>query len=109
MIRQGEKNGPRLVSVVFRVPKSKLDAVKALSNATRVRQSEYLREAISDVLVKHGMGPSAPAEPSGMVHQPLPCARCRVKPPTLGRRHCLACEETILREYHERESTESAI
>ena len=45
---------PRLTSVVFRLTKDRLEALKSLSRATRIRQSEYLREAISDVLAKHG-------------------------------------------------------
>ena len=44
---------PRLTSVVFRLTREKLDALKDLSRATRIRQSEYLREAISDLLEKY--------------------------------------------------------
>lgn len=44
---------PRLTSVVFRLNREKLDALKDLSRATRIRQSEYLREAISDLLGKY--------------------------------------------------------
>ena len=44
---------PRLTSVVFRLTRHKLLALKALSRNTRVRQSEYLREAIEDVLQKY--------------------------------------------------------
>lgn len=44
---------PRLTSVVFRLQREKLDALKDLSKATRIRQSEYLREAISDLLQKY--------------------------------------------------------
>ncbi|MBJ6762359.1 hypothetical protein DRW03_08390 [Corallococcus sp. H22C18031201] len=44
---------PRLTSVVFRLNREKLDALKELSRATRIRQSEYLREAISDLLSKY--------------------------------------------------------
>ena len=43
----------RLTSVVFRLNKDRLDALKELSRETRVRQSEYLREAISDLLDKY--------------------------------------------------------
>jgi predicted DNA-binding protein len=43
----------RLVSLVFRIPKPRLEALKGLSNKTRVRQSEYLREAIEDLLQKY--------------------------------------------------------
>jgi predicted DNA-binding protein len=44
---------PRLTSVVFRLSREKLDALKDLSRSTRIRQSEYLREAISDLLLKY--------------------------------------------------------
>lgn len=44
---------PRLTSVVFRLNREKLDALKELSRSTRIRQSEYLREAISDLLTKY--------------------------------------------------------
>jgi predicted DNA-binding protein len=44
---------PRLTSVVFRLNREKLDALKDLSRSTRIRQSEYLREAISDLLTKY--------------------------------------------------------
>lgn len=43
----------RLTSVVFRLTRQKLQALKELSRTTRVRQSEYLREAIDDVLNKY--------------------------------------------------------
>ena len=46
-------NSPRLTSVVFRLNKEKLETLKELSRHTRVRQSEYLREAISDLLGKY--------------------------------------------------------
>jgi hypothetical protein len=43
----------RLQSLVFRLTREKLDALKDLSRVTRIRQSEYLREAISDLLGKY--------------------------------------------------------
>ena len=43
----------RLVSLVFRIPKSCLETLRGLSSRTRVRQSEYLREAIEDLLSKY--------------------------------------------------------
>ena len=48
----------RLTSVVFRLTKDRLEALKALSRTSRIRQSEYLREAIGDLLTKY----SVPAE-----------------------------------------------
>lgn len=44
---------PRLTSIVFRLSRDRLDALKDLSRETRIRQSEYLREAIDDLLVKY--------------------------------------------------------
>jgi predicted DNA-binding protein len=49
---------PRLTSVVFRLTRERLEALKTLSRATRIRQSEYLREAIADVLAKHNAPPA---------------------------------------------------
>jgi predicted DNA-binding protein len=47
-------NQERLTSVVFRLGRDRLELLKGLSKETRIRQSEYLREAISDLLLKHG-------------------------------------------------------
>lgn len=44
----------QLVSLVFRIPKNNLELLKGLSAKTRIRQSEYLREAIEDLLSKYG-------------------------------------------------------
>ena len=44
---------PRLTSIVFRLTRERLEALKALSRSTRIRQSEYLREAIADLLAKY--------------------------------------------------------
>jgi predicted DNA-binding protein len=43
----------RLTSVVFRLNRDRLDLLKELSRDTRIRQSEYLREAITDLLEKY--------------------------------------------------------
>lgn len=43
----------RLTSVVFRLNRERLEALKELSKETRIRQSEYLREAIGDLLEKY--------------------------------------------------------
>jgi len=43
----------RLTSVVFRLNRDRLDSLKELSKETRIRQSEYLREAISDLIEKY--------------------------------------------------------
>lgn len=46
-------NDSRLTSVVFRLNRDRLDLLKDLSKETRIRQSEYLREAISDLIGKY--------------------------------------------------------
>ncbi len=46
-------DSPRLTSLVFRLQRDRLDALKELSRSTRIRQSEYLREAIDDLLGKY--------------------------------------------------------
>jgi predicted DNA-binding protein len=43
----------RLTSVVFRLNRERLEILKDLSRSTRIRQSEYLREAITDLLDKY--------------------------------------------------------
>ncbi len=46
-------NESRLTSVVFRLNRDRLEQLKELSRETRIRQSEYLREAIGDLLDKY--------------------------------------------------------
>ena len=57
----------RLTSVVFRLTKDRLEALKSLSRGTRIRQSEYLREAIADLLTKYAV-PAEVAAPNGQPH-----------------------------------------
>jgi hypothetical protein len=51
----------RLTSVVFRLTKDRLEALKALSRTSRIRQSEYLREAIADLLTKYAVPAELPS------------------------------------------------
>ncbi len=51
----------RLTSVVFRLTKERLEALKALSRTSRIRQSEYLREAIGDLLTKYAVPAELPS------------------------------------------------
>ncbi|MGO8969201.1 MAG: ribbon-helix-helix domain-containing protein [Myxococcaceae bacterium] len=51
----------RLTSVVFRLTKERLEALKALSRTSRIRQSEYLREAIADLLSKYSVPSELPS------------------------------------------------
>ena len=46
----------QLTSVVFRLNRDRLETLKELSRSTRIRQSEYLREAIGDLLDKYQDG-----------------------------------------------------
>ncbi len=52
-VRPKKASRPTLTSIVFRIRKSKLDALQALAKRTRIRQSEYLREAIADLIAKY--------------------------------------------------------
>ena len=49
---QPETN-PRLTSMLLRLPPQLADALRDLSRQTQVRQSEYLREAVRDLLDKY--------------------------------------------------------
>ena len=43
----------RLTSMLIRLPPSLANALRDLSRRTRIRQSEYLREAVRDLLLKY--------------------------------------------------------
>lgn len=47
------RHAEQLVSVVFRLPRAKLERLRKLSSETRIRQSEFLREAIGNLITKH--------------------------------------------------------
>jgi predicted DNA-binding protein len=47
------RNPEQLVSVIMRLAGHQLRRLKALAKRTRIRQSEFLREAITDLLEKH--------------------------------------------------------
>jgi predicted DNA-binding protein len=53
----------RKVCTTVYLTQEQVEALKALSEKTRVPQSEYIREAVSDVLKKHGAKPPAEPEP----------------------------------------------
>ena len=44
----------RLTTMLIRLPPQMADELRSLSRATRVRQSDYLREAVRDLLAKYG-------------------------------------------------------
>jgi len=43
----------RLEPMLIRLPPSLADQLRELARATRIRQSEYLREAVADLLAKY--------------------------------------------------------
>lgn len=49
-----------LVALVARIPEEQQQALHALAARTRVRYSEWLRQAVVDVLREHGAMPEAP-------------------------------------------------
>ena len=44
----------RLEPMLIRLPPQLADQLRRLARATRIRQSDYLREAVSDLLAKYG-------------------------------------------------------
>ncbi len=44
---------PRLEPMLIRLPPTLADQLRKLARATRIRQSDYLREAVSDLLAKY--------------------------------------------------------
>jgi hypothetical protein len=61
---QENPNGTsRLEPMLIRLPPSLAAELRNLARRTRVRQSDYLREAVADLLVKYG---HVPAERSAM-------------------------------------------
>ncbi len=45
---------PRLEPMLVRVPPSLAEGLRQLARSTRIRQSDYLREAVADLLEKYG-------------------------------------------------------
>jgi predicted transcriptional regulator len=44
----------RLEPMLVRLPPTLAERLRRLARATRIRQSDYLREAVSDLLAKYG-------------------------------------------------------
>jgi hypothetical protein len=44
----------RLEPMLIRLPPALAERLRRLARATRIRQSDYLREAVSDLLTKYG-------------------------------------------------------
>ena len=51
-------NENRLEPMLIRLPRSFAAELRSLARRTRVRQSDYLREAVADLLAKYGHLPS---------------------------------------------------
>jgi hypothetical protein len=50
---------PRLEPMLIRLPPAFAAELRNLARKTRVRQSDYLREAVADLLAKYGHLPAA--------------------------------------------------
>jgi hypothetical protein len=48
--------------MLIRLPPILADELRELARATRIRQSDYLREAVADLLAKYGRRPLAHGE-----------------------------------------------
>ncbi len=51
-------NTPRLEPMLIRLPPAFAAELRNLARKTRVRQSDYLREAVADLLAKYGHLPT---------------------------------------------------
>jgi hypothetical protein len=50
----GASSATRLEPMLIRLPPELAARLRRLARATRIRQSDYLREAVSDLLAKYG-------------------------------------------------------
>jgi len=53
-----EENGERVVSTHVLISEEQVLRLRELSRRTRIAQSEYLREAVDDLLIKYGCLPA---------------------------------------------------
>jgi len=51
---ESEGNATRLEPMLIRLPPALATELRNLARRTRVRQSDYLREAVADLLTKYG-------------------------------------------------------
>ena len=51
----------RLEPMLIRLPPTLADRLRQLARTTRIRQSDYLREAVADLLAKYAHLPPPPA------------------------------------------------
>jgi hypothetical protein len=59
-------NQTRLEPMLIRLPPAFAAELRSLARKTRVRQSDYLREAVADLLAKYGHLPHDEADGSAM-------------------------------------------
>lgn len=55
-----EDKSKEVVSTHVLVPEEQVEKLRELSRRTRIAQSEYLREAVDDLLTKYGKKPEDP-------------------------------------------------
>ena len=55
-------NANRLEPMLIRLPPAFAAELRSLARRTRVRQSDYLREAVADLLAKYGHRPDGRSE-----------------------------------------------
>ena len=48
-----DDSGSRLEPMLIRLPPTLADRLRSLARTTRIRQSDYLREAVADLLAKY--------------------------------------------------------
>jgi predicted transcriptional regulator len=59
--RHEASSNPRLEPMLVRLPPELATRLRRLARHTRIRQSDYLREAVSDLLSKYGDVPAEEA------------------------------------------------
>lgn len=77
-----------LVALVTRIPPEQVKALHALAARTHIRYSEWLRQAVVDVLREHGAMPGEASEPTRcgcgfklLPGETAPCVDCRETEP----------------------------
>ena len=86
VLTESDENTNRLEPMLIRLPPAFAAELRNLARRTRVRQSDYLREAVADLLAKYGRSPTAgarcdrrrPVAPSRRLRSLAPVARLRL-------------------------------
>lgn len=61
-VAQNPELSNRLEPMLVRLPRPLAAELRNLARSTRVRQSDYLREAVADLLAKYGRAPAGRTE-----------------------------------------------